>query len=184
MIRAAHPGAAEREYQEQLTTSAKTTLQMEKEYGFCLVRDPEARRRSGLPPYTGPERRRSDAAPRKGRRASEDRSPLAQLIDKGWSLQQAKNYLETQERMTAAKKVREERSDATGPVFELGDHYVVPGPKGGYDVYRNEGVAAVRCAQIGAGYPGGSLQKAIDECKRREALPNKGKPEPRGRRRA
>jgi hypothetical protein len=83
-----------------------------------------------------------------------------------------------------ALQVRRADAALSDPVFELGDHFVVPVAKGGYEVYRNEGTAAVRCAQIGAGYPGGSLQKAKDECRRREALPDKGRPASKGRRRA
>ncbi len=64
------------------------------------------------------------------------------------------------------------RNPAHGILYQTANHYVVAAadPKKGFEVYRNEGVAAVRCGIIGHG-PGPSLglTRAIAEADRREA---------------
>jgi hypothetical protein len=51
-------------------------------------------------------------------------------------------------------------------LFEKGGFYIIGTPQGGYEVYRNEGVAAVRVAQIGKGFPN-AFERAKQEIDRR-----------------
>lgn len=54
-------------------------------------------------------------------------------------------------------------------LYTLDNHFVVKADKY-FEVYRNEGVAVVRCAIIG--YPGKEgMRRAIAECERREVDP-------------
>jgi hypothetical protein len=57
----------------------------------------------------------------------------------------------------------------TWPIYELGRHWITKTEKG-FEVYRIEGVASVRCATIGFTGSDG-LIRAIAECKRRESEP-------------
>ena len=59
---------------------------------------------------------------------------------------------------------------ATNIVHEEGDFYVTKNAKGHFEVFRNAGVAAQRCAYIG--YVGGiGLRRAMQEITRRQPAP-------------
>lgn len=58
-------------------------------------------------------------------------------------------------------------------LFELGEYWVRGTPKGGFEVMRNRVTHAERVAQIG--YKGErGMQRAIDECKRRDGVRGEG----------
>lgn len=53
-------------------------------------------------------------------------------------------------------------------LYQNGNHYVTTDARGNYEVYRNEGTAAVRRAIIGKTFPG-AFERAKKECDTREA---------------
>ena len=52
-------------------------------------------------------------------------------------------------------------------LYECNNHYITVNARGDYEVYRNEGVAAVRRALIGRTFPN-AFERAKNECHRRE----------------
>lgn len=55
-------------------------------------------------------------------------------------------------------------------LYQNSNHYVIKTERGNFEVYRNEGCAAVRVAIVGKGdAPNLGIARAIRECDRREA---------------